>query len=63
VQTSLPAGVYLFFIFFGATMIVLQLILGLMQVVSEGYAPKIVMVARAHSVSPWTIIQNVVARR
>ena len=44
-------------------MLLLHLIIGAFQLYAAGYVPKILLVARAHSVSPWRIIRNVSARR
>jgi hypothetical protein len=59
----LVAGVYLFFIFFGLGMLsFLPLVYGVKMYVT-GQVPTAVLVARAHSVSPWSIFQTVINRR
>ena len=58
-----PKGAFEFFLFFGLSMILLQIIAGLMGLSVEAYVPKILLVARAHSVSPSVIMQRVLARR
>ena len=57
------AGIFLFFLIFGLSMLLLLLIIAAARLWVAGRVPKIVLVARAHSVSPWTIIQKVIARR
>eukprot|EP00966_Prymnesium_polylepis_P328538 7384345-Prymnesium_polylepis.1 len=59
---STASGIYLFFVFFGLTMLLLQLCIGIVNVWLTGHLPKIVLVARAHGVSPWRIFQNMLAR-
>ena len=93
---SSAEGLYLFFLFFGLAMILLQLIIGCMKLYFTGHVrrwhsnqrcqhgstshfplfdftrelalpaaqlPKIVLVARAHGMSPMQILQKVAARR
>jgi hypothetical protein len=59
----LPKGAFEFFLFFGLSMILLQITAGLTGLGVEAYVPKILLVARAHSVSPSVIMQRVLARR
>lgn len=56
-------GVYLFFLFFGLAMVLLQLLFAAARLYAAGYIPRIILVAATHSVSPTTVIQNVIARR
>jgi hypothetical protein len=58
-----PSGVYLFFVVFGLSMVLLLLIIAAVKVCVTGRLPKLLLVARAHGVSPWTIVQKVLARR
>ena len=60
---STSTGVYLFFIFFGLSMLLVQLMIVTAKLYTVGYVPKILLVARAHSVSPRTILYNVMARK
>jgi hypothetical protein len=62
-QRPARTGIYLFFLFFGLSTLILQLLIGATRFVTEGYAPRIILVARAHSISPQVIIQRVIARR
>ena len=57
------AGVYLFFIFFGLSMMLLQLVIGAVNLYLTGRVPKILLVAKAHGLSPWHIIKKVASRR
>jgi len=57
------SGIYVFFIFFGLGMILLQLVIGAFKLWLTGRVPKIFLVAKAHSVSPLTIIRRIVTRR
>ena len=57
------AGIYLFFVFFGLVMLLLLLITGSVRLWVEGYVPKIVLVARAHSMPLSSIFLRVLARR
>ena len=56
-------GIFLFFVFFGLTMLALQLIIGFASLGIESFVPKILLVARAHSISPWTIFCKVMRRK
>lgn len=51
-------GLYLFFVFFGLGMLVLQLIIGAIHLYWMGYVPKLLLVAKAHGVSPMVIVQS-----
>ena len=57
------SGLYLFFVFFGLSMVLLQFVIAVVRLYVAGYVPKILLVARAHSVSPWTITKRVMIRR
>ena len=56
-------GLYLFFLFFGLAMLGLILVIGSTRLWTEGRLPKLLLLARAHSVSPSRILQKVAARR
>ena len=56
-------GIYLFFIFFGLSMVVALLIIAGIKVYLTGQLPTVILVARSHGVSPWSIIHKVAARR
>ncbi|KAL1525655.1 hypothetical protein AB1Y20_020505 [Prymnesium parvum] len=56
-------GVYLFFLFFGLTVLFLQFSAGLIQFWIEGHVPHILLVARAHSLPPQVILKRVLQRR
>eukprot|EP00966_Prymnesium_polylepis_P219257 5072914-Prymnesium_polylepis.1 len=56
-------GVYLFFIFFGLSMLLVLLVVAVINLVLLGYVPKIILVGRAHGVSPSTVFMKVVSRR
>ena len=58
-----PRGVYLLFIFTGLATLAFLLLVGLARLWMEGYMPKILLVARAHAISPSKIIRNVLARQ
>ena len=51
------------FVIFGLVMFLVQLIVILTKLWTEGFLPNILMVARAHSISPLTLIQRVLGRR
>jgi hypothetical protein len=55
-------GVYLFFIFFGIAMLALQFFVCAIKLWSAGYVPRIVLLARSHSMSPLTILRKLSAR-
>jgi len=57
------SGVYQFFVFFGISMLLVHLSLGVGKLWITGYVPKILLVAKAHSVPPQTIFLRVCARR
>jgi hypothetical protein len=57
------AGVYLFFIFFGLGLLLLQLVIGAATLWVTGTVPKIFLVAKAHSVSPLTVFCRLFERR
>ena len=56
-------GMFLFFLFFGLTMILLQLVIGVARLGIESFVPKILLVARAHALSPSSILCKVLTRR
>ena len=56
------ADVYIFFLYFGLSMICLQLLIGLVNLWTEGRLPKILLIARAHAISPRTLIKRVAIR-
>mmetsp|Transcript_34887 Transcript_34887/g.96345 ORF Transcript_34887/g.96345 Transcript_34887/m.96345 type:complete len:1229 (-) Transcript_34887:3353-7039(-) len=56
-------GVFLFVVFIGSALFVLLLVIGATKLWAEGYAPRILLVARAHSLSPWQIAKILLARR
>ena len=56
-------GVYLFFIFFGLSMLLLLIVTAGLRLYWAGRVPKILLVAVAHSVPPSTIIRRVISRR
>ena len=58
-----PEGIYNFFFFFMVGMLTLQLVVGAMRLWMEGYAPKIILVASAHAVSPTTVFAKLLTRR
>jgi len=57
------SGVYVFFLFFGLSMLLLQVIVGALKLWFTGHLPRIFLVAKAHSVSPSTIVRRVASRR
>ena len=62
-STAPHAGIYLFFVFFAVSLLVIHLVFGLVRLWLEGVMPKILLVARAHSMSPQTIVRRVLARK
>jgi len=56
-------GVFLFFILFGISMLLLLLLVSAINLYAAGSVPLILVVATAHGVSPWSILQTVFARR
>ena len=56
-------GIYLFFVFFGLGTVLLQLIFTASRFWVEGNLPKILLIARAHSISPLTILRRVLVRK
>jgi hypothetical protein len=56
-------GVYLFFLFFGLGMLVLQLVIGLVNLWITGRVPTVLLIAKAHSMSPTTIMKRVLVRK
>lgn len=61
-RVSLNAGVYLFFLFFALAMLLLQLLILLTNLYITGRVPRILLIARSHSVSPMTILRRATAR-
>jgi len=56
-------GVYLFFIFFGLSMLLLLLVVSVINLYVTGRVPKLLLVARAHAVSPATILKRMLGLR
>lgn len=56
-------GVYLFFVFFALAIILMQLVIGLCNLWYAGHVPKLILVARSHTISPWKIFRRLLARR
>eukprot|EP00966_Prymnesium_polylepis_P029703 690104-Prymnesium_polylepis.1 len=56
-------GIYLFFIFFGLSVLLLQLMIGAVRLYLAGHVPTIILVAKAHSVPLSTIVARISARR
>ena len=59
----LCTGVYLFFVFFGLSMMLLQLVVGAVKLYITGRVPKLLLVAQSHSIPPSTLVQKVAIRR
>ncbi|KAL1520050.1 hypothetical protein AB1Y20_023526 [Prymnesium parvum] len=57
------SGIYQFFILFGLTMLIFQIFSAVVKLWIEGRLPKILLVARAHSVPLSTIVSRVLLRR
>eukprot|EP00966_Prymnesium_polylepis_P314748 7272586-Prymnesium_polylepis.4 len=58
-----PKGIFLFFVYFGVSMLLLQLVVGAAIMYTTGHVPKLLLLAKAHGVSPWIIFQRTSARR
>eukprot|EP00966_Prymnesium_polylepis_P135653 3135850-Prymnesium_polylepis.2 len=56
-------GLFIFFLSFGLSLLLLLLLIVCMRLSIEGYAPRAVLLARAHSVSPTTVLRRVLARK
>ena len=56
-------GVYVFFVFLGLSLLLLQLTFGAWKLWTIGYVPKILLVAKSHSVAPSMIFKHVLYRR
>ena len=56
-------GIYRAFLFSGLSMIGLLLAIAFGRCWIEGNLPQVVLVARAHSISPWTVIRKYYRRR
>ncbi|KAL1527507.1 hypothetical protein AB1Y20_008897 [Prymnesium parvum] len=56
-------GVFTFFLLFGLAMVTFMLAVGAGNLWIESCVPKVILLARAHSVSPSTIMRRVLARR
>jgi hypothetical protein len=50
-------------VFFALSILVLQLMIGFVRLWIEGYLPKILLVARAHSISPFMLVERVLLRK
>jgi hypothetical protein len=59
----LATGIFIFFVIFGVVMVLLQLIFGVARLGVESFVPKVLLVARAHSLSPFTVVRNAMACR
>ena len=57
------SGLYLFFIFFALTMLLLQLVIAVIKLWITGHGPKFLLVAQAHAVPISTILQRLCARK
>eukprot|EP00966_Prymnesium_polylepis_P218167 5049362-Prymnesium_polylepis.1 len=60
---SSATGLYLFFLFFGISMLSLQLLIAVLNLWLSGYVPRIFLLARAHGMSPWHIFRTISDRR
>ena len=56
-------GLFLYFIFMGLAVLLAQLIVACVRLYCEGYMPSMLLVARAHSMSPVTIFKRILSRR
>lgn len=61
--SSADAGLFLFFIFFGLSMLLMQFIAGFSRLYAEGYVPKFLLLARAHSLPLSLLVRRVLWRR
>jgi len=57
------SGVYIFFLSFGLSILLLQLVVAALKLWFSVRLPRVFLVAKAHSVSPLTIVRRVAARR
>ena len=55
---TLLSGIYMFFVAFGLGMLALQLIIGASNLWLAGRVPKILLIAKAHSMAPSTIVKK-----
>ena len=55
---DVPNGLFIFFVFFGLSTVVSLVVIGCARLWVEGYLPKILLVARAHSMPPSMIVQR-----
>ena len=60
---SLLAGLFLFFIFCGMSLLLFQVVVGLSRLWIEGIMPSALLIARAHSISPAVLLFRVMKRR
>ena len=58
-----PKGIFLFFVYFGLSTLLLQLVVAAVIMYTTGHVPKLLLLAKVHGVSPWRIFQRVSARR
>ena len=56
-------GLYEFFLFFALALLLLLLLLGIANLFFTGYVPKIILVARQHSVPPSVLLRRTAARQ
>eukprot|EP00966_Prymnesium_polylepis_P076601 1775661-Prymnesium_polylepis.1 len=56
-------GVFVFFVIFEVSLLLSQLIVGFLRFSLEGNLPMVLVVARAHSISPYMMVQRVAQRR
>ena len=58
-----PTDLYVLFIFFGLALLLVLLVVSLVRFWVEGHVPAILLVARAHSMSPTKIVRRIWIRR
>jgi len=56
-------GLYLFFIFFGLVLLLVQIIIGAVTLYTTGYVPTIIQMAKTHSVAPSLILRRLALRK
>ena len=57
------SGVFEFFVFFGLSLLALQLAVLILRYFSAEYVPKFVLIALSHSVAPSSVLARVCSRR
>jgi hypothetical protein len=60
---KLITGLYLFFIFFGLVLLLVQIIIGAVTLYTTGYVPTIIQMAKTHSVAPSLILRRLALRK